>query len=250
MALRKALAIFAATALAVVTAAGPAAADGDRHQLRPRAYTCDFSPGGTGNCVTATDGSFAKWVRFPANGDDSPLDSNSKALVVHTPSAVPTSYDYVEVTTKASLNINKPASQIQNLSFDALKAALRGGSPRIVVYFSSPLEDSSPYVAIDALNCQQAISSTWVRADATGRTAAGCTIYTSSGTPYTSDGTSTAWQKLVADNPDAFVTFTFMVFDIPTETGPDYRVDRIALGTGKVYNNGNSPVICSTEAAC
>jgi len=41
-----------------------------------------------------------------------------------------------------------------------------------------------------------------------------------------------------------------MVFGIPTETGPDFRVDRIALGTGKVYNNGNSPVNCSTEAAC
>jgi len=27
-----------------------------------------------------------------------------------------------------------------------------------------------------------------------------------------------------------------MVFGIPTETGPDFRVDRIALGTGKVYN--------------
>ena len=41
-----------------------------------------------------------------------------------------------------------------------------------------------------------------------------------------------------------------MVFGIPTETGPDFRVDRIAMGTGKVYNNGNSPVNCSTEAAC
>jgi hypothetical protein len=250
MALRKTLAIMAAAALAVVTAAGPAAADGDRHQLRPRAYTCDFAS--TGNCVKATDGSFAKWVRFPANGDDSPLDSNSKALVVHTISNNLSAYDYVEVTTKASLNINTPADQIRNLSFDAYKAALQGGSPRIVVYFANPLvDDNSPYVAIDAINCQQAISSTWVRADATGRTSPGCTIYTSNGTPYTSDGTNTAWQNLVAANPGAVVAYSFLVFDQPSsQTGTDYRVDRIALGTGKVYNASNSPVACTTEAAC
>jgi hypothetical protein len=190
-------------------------------------------------------------VRFPANGDDSPLDSNSKALVVHTISNDLAAYDYVEVTTKASLNINQPASQIKNLSFDAYKAALQGGSPRIEVYFTNPLTDGSTHVAIDALNCQQEISSTWVRADATGRTAAGCTIYTSKGTPYSSDGTHTAWQNLVAANSDAVVAFTFLVVDEPSsQTGVDYRVDRIALGTGKYYNNGNSPVICATEAAC
>jgi hypothetical protein len=54
-----------------------------------------------------------------------------------------------------------------------------------------------------------------------------------------------------AANPTAEVSYTFMVFDQPSgQTGIDYRVDRIALGTDKMYNASNSPVMCGSEAAC
>lgn len=220
------------------------------NRLHVDTYTCDFATSGV--CDYATNGAFGKWVKFPANGNDSPLDSNSKALVVHTPSADPAAQNYTEVYSAASLNINKPVEQIKNLSFDAFAASLRGGSPRINVFFASTLTDGSSYVAIDAGNCQQALSSTWVRADATGRKAAGCTIYTSAGTAYTSDGTNSAWANFVAANPGTVVSYTFMVFDIPTgsDTLGDYRVDRIALGTARFYNESNYAVNCYSEGAC
>jgi hypothetical protein len=222
------------------------------HTLQEHTYTCDFA--GSGDCARPNDGAYSRWVTFARNGQDSPGDSNRRALVVHTPGTDLSAYDYTEVYSNAALNINRPASQIHNLSFDAYAPALQGGSPRIDVFFVDPLADGSDYLSVDAGNCQQALASsggTWVRADATGRKSAGCTIYTSGGTPYSSDGTSSAWANLLAANPGAQVSYTFMVFDQPTgNTGINYRVDRIALGTGKMYNAGNSPINCGSEAAC
>jgi hypothetical protein len=241
--------------LAVGVAGSPAAvADIGPNTLQEHTYTCDFTVDPS-VCVKPTDGAYSHWVTFAKNGQDSPGDSNTRALVVHTPSNNAAAYDYTEVYSKVSLNINKPASQVHNLSFDAYKPALQGGSPRIDVFFTNPLDsDGSDYVAIDAGNCQRSLSSsggTWVRADATGQKALGCTIYTSNGTAYSSDGTHSAWANFVAANLDAQVAYTFMVFDQPSgQTGVDYRVDRIALGTGKMYNAGNAPVTCGSEAAC
>jgi hypothetical protein len=256
MKLRIPFAVLTAAALTVLSG-GVAQADehhGGADTLHPDAYTCTDGPTCDTYVDPARDGAYGKWVTFKKNGDDSPLDSNTKAFVAHTPSNSQTgNYDVVELSSNHSLNLNKAASAVHNLSFDAYKPALQGGSPRIDVVFSSPLDsDGSTYVAIDAGNCQQTLTvPTWVRADATGRKSAGCTIYTSHGTGYTSDGTSSAWDKFVAANPDAFVSYTFMVFDEPSgNTGIDYRVDRVALGTGKYYNASNSPVACGSEAAC
>ena len=214
MRFRTPLAIIGALAVTGLTAASPALADGGKDTLQAHTYTCDFAV--SGDCAKPTDGAYGKWVQFKKNGDDSPLDSNAKALVVHTPGNDLSAYDYTEVYSKHSLDLNVAASAIQNLSFDAYKPALQGGSPRIDVYLANPASDGSTYVAIDAGNCQQSLSSTWVRADATGRKAAGCTIYTSNGHPYSSDGTNTAWQNFLVDNPDAVVAYTFMVFDEST----------------------------------
>jgi hypothetical protein len=219
------------------------------HLLDVATYNCDFAV--TGECVDSEEG-FSVWVKFPRNGQDSPLDSNSSGLLVHTPNPALETYDYAEISSYASLNINRPASSMKNLSFEALGSSLRGGSPRIDVFLATPMADGGTYVAIDAGNCQQSISSTWVRADATGRKTAGCTIYSSGGTAYASDGTNTAWQSFLAANPGAVVSYTFMVIDIPTGSDNlgDYRIDRIALGTGKIYKASNSPVTCSNELSC
>lgn len=65
----------------------------------------------------------------------------------------------------------------------------------------------------------------WIEADFTGdRT--NCTIFDSSGNSYVSDGTGTAWSKLVAAHPDAKVWFMFLIQD--ATTGSNY-VDRIML---------------------
>jgi hypothetical protein len=242
-----------AAALAGVAAApetAVAATNPDR--LQAHAYTCDFTVD-PADCVNATDGSFARWVTFPNNGDDSPQDANRAALVVHTISADPTAYDYVEVYSTHTRHINKPAANVKNISFDSYQPADTGGSPRISVFFTNPLVDGSSYVSLDEPNCTQPLLGDWVRSDATGRTALGCTIYTSNGTPYASTGTQSAWATLVAANPGARVSFSFMVFDIPSETttnAVDYRVDRIALGTPVYYNRGPAPVSCTTEANC
>jgi hypothetical protein len=242
------------SALTLVVAGTPAALAGvGPNRLQEHTYTCNFTVDPS-VCVKPTDGAYSHWVTFSQNGEDSPGDPNARALVVHTPGNSPTATDYTEVYSKASLNINQSASAIANLSFDAYQPALQGGSPRVDVFFTDPLTDGSDYVAIDAINCQLALTSsggTWVRADATGYDGLGCTITTARGTPYSSDGTHSAWDSLVADNAGAQVSFTFMVFDEPSgNTDINYRVDRIALGTGTMYNASNSPVTCGSEAAC
>jgi hypothetical protein len=253
------LVLLSAAVLTIVFAGSASAATQTQWQrLRTDVYTCTDGTACTSYIDPATDGSFAHWVAFPKNGDDSPLDANTSALVVHTP-ANDTSgnYDVAELWTRASLHLDKPAAQIKNLSFDAYKPALQGGSPRIDVFFENPLSDpaanGSTYVAIDATNCQQTLSSTWVRADATGQTALGCTIFGSNGATYSSDGTHSAWANLVAANPDAVVSFIFMVFDQPTgNTGINYRVDRISLGTNRMftYSNTNAVSCNFSEGAC
>ena len=218
--------LFAAVLTIVFAGSASAATQTQWQRLRTDVYTCTDGTTCDTYIDPATDGSFAHWVAFPKNGDDSPLDANSSALVVHTPANdTAGNYDVAEVFTRASLYLDKPAAQIKNLSFDAYKPALQGGSRRIDVVFENPLNsDGSSYVAIDAINCQQTLSSTWVRADATGQTSPGCTIYTSNGHAYSSDGTNSAWSNFVAANSDAVVAYTFMVFDQPTgNTGMNYR---------------------------
>jgi hypothetical protein len=228
-------------------ALGGGVASADTHvtayqQLRVNTYDCSGA-----SCVKAADGAYGRWVTLLANGEDSPSDANARALVVHTPNPG----DYTEAFTRASLHINKPASAVRNLSFDAYQPALQGGSPRIDVFLANPLTNGSSYVAIDAGNCQQALSSTWVRADATGRTAPGCTIFGSAGGTWSSDGTDSAWKNFVDDNPDAQVAYTFMVWDVPSGAGENYRTDRISLGTNKMFTQNNTTAVsCSTEAAC
>jgi hypothetical protein len=231
-------------AVLTLTTAGSALADGngtsvnDYNQFRCHA----LMPDANGNYVTATDGSYCKWQGFGQNGEDSPLDSNARALVTN---VLPG--DFAEAYTRHSLNLNKPASQIQNLSFDVRTADIKGGSPRIVVVFANPLMDGSSYAFLSANTCAQPISSTWSRADFTGYTGTGCSIVTSNGTTYSSGGGMSAWDALVAANPDVVVSYDYMVWD---QAGT-YRTDRISLGTGFEYTYGNGRAVrCTTEASC
>jgi hypothetical protein len=248
------VAAIAAAMTVTVLSAGSALADvSSYNRLRTEVYTCTDGTTCSTYIDPATDGAYARWQTLSKNGEDSPLDADARALMVHTPANDQAgNYDVAEVYTNHSLNLNLAASAVKNLSFDAYKPALQGGSPRIDVFFQNPLTDGSTYVAIDAGNCQKTLSSTWVRADATGQTAPGCTIYTSNGTAYSSDGTNSAWANLVAANPNAVVAYDFMVFDQPTgNTNTDYRIDRISLGTGKMFTRSNfSAVSCTSEAAC
>jgi hypothetical protein len=250
---RISLVLLVVAALTAVFAGSASAAEQTAWQrLRTNVYTCDFTVT-PANCVAPTDGSFIRWQTFSSNGQDSPLDGNARALVVHTISTDLTKYDYAEVFSRASLNLNKPASQVKNLSFDSYLPADQGGSPRIDVYFSNPLADGSTHVFIDALNCQQPIGGDWVRTDPTGRTRVGCTIFTDNRTTYASDGTHSAWANLVAANPDAQVAYTLMVFDEPSSiTGINYRVDRISLGTNRMFTYSSTEAVSCNyrEAAC
>jgi len=56
-----------------------------------------------------------------------------------------------------------------------------------------------------------------------------------------------AWQVIAAANPGTSLTYSFFVVDVPGT----YYVDRIALGTQKLYSHGDWPTkSCTTEGSC
>ncbi len=234
------VALAAAFALSL-SAGGLASADSPpKHRLFSENLHYDgFTP-----CPTSTD----QWLSFNSPGNrDSPLDSNTKAyrLIVQ-PDC------YIAAATNASLALDKPIAQVKNLSFDWRTPAgtppgtVAGGSPRLVAYL-----DNGSNVAMDAPNCRRDIPSsggTWARTDITGflSTDAPCTIYEGA-TPFSNTPTMTAWQVFAAAHPGKTVTFTFIVADQPGT----YYLDRISLGTGKLYGNGNNPSkSCPNEGSC
>ena len=64
---------------------------------------------------------------------------------------------------------------------------------------------------------------------------------------YAADGTRSAWEVYTDAHPDQIVKRAYIVAD---ESGT-YRLDRIALGAGVMYGNGNTVgTLCPTECSC
>lgn len=173
---------------------------------------------------------------------DSPLDTNSRALVTHVCEG-----DYTDAYTNRSLEINQSVGDIKNLSFDVRTADIGAGAPRISVLFNN-----GDIAYLSAQYCQNPLAAsggTWSRADLTGAVA-NCGFYVTGATGglYEADGVSSAWDVYAAAHPSQVVSYDFVVFDEPG----DYAIDRVSLATDKLYNTRRDRAFdCSMdENAC
>lgn len=176
------------------------------------------------------------------NGGDSPLDANARSLRLHI--GDPNAGEYVAVYSTRSLQIGKDAEAMTNLSFD-FKASMHvgAGAPRISVEFQ---DGSIAYLS--AFYSNHSIGDGWSRADFT-RFVNDSSFEVSGPTAghYAADGTRSAWKVYTDAHPDQIVKRAYLVAD---ESGT-YRIDRLSLGAGVMYGNGNKVgTLCPTEGSC
>ena len=173
-------------------------------------------------------------------GGDSPHDTNTKALRLHV--GDPSTGGYVVAYSKRSIHIATDAEAVKNLSFEFKATGYVGaGSPRISVEFQN-----GDVAYLSASYCNHTIGSDWSRADFT-RFKTDCSIWVA-GVQYEADGTRSAWRVYTDADPDQMVEQAYLVGD---ETGTTPRIDRLSLGAGVMYTNGNKVgTFCPTEAAC
>jgi hypothetical protein len=243
--LKAAFATLGAAAL-IVTAAGAALAEGNGtnqnnyNKLKEFVYESD-PYGDPADCSTAS------WQDVGNNGDDSPIDSNDRALVAEVCDT-----EFGEAYSSHSLNVKTMISRIRNISFDYQTDTVTGAGQ---VYILLVLADGN-YLFLDPAHCSRPIGSGfWSRADFTGTTALdACTVYDVNSVPYTSDGTHNALQVYALTNGDTSVSIAdFGFFDYPgADPSHTYVFDRIALGTNRLYNYSNTRAFgCSyNESRC
>jgi hypothetical protein len=173
------------------------------------------------------------------DGGDSPLDANAKSLRLHV--GDPAAGEYVAVFSQRSLHIDKDAESVKNLSFDFKASTHVGaGAPRISVEFQN-----GDIAYLSAFYSNHPIGDGWARADFT-RFVTDSSMFVS-GVEYKADGTRSAWKVYTDAHPDQIVKRAYLVAD---ESG-NYRIDRLSLGAGVMYGNGNKvATLCPTEATC
>ena len=239
----RSLAVLASVAALGIGVSGlTAAANAEGSGVHVNAYQQMRLDQGTA-CIGATDASTIGWKTV---AQDSPFDTNSKALVTTVDTGGCT-----DAYTRSSLNINKLVGKVKNLSFDfQTNQASTGGAPRFSLIFQN---GDVGFMA--ATRCAQPLLITgnaWSRADWTGSnqsSSAPC-IFDVSGTTggtYTSTTTESAWQVYVDAHPTQVLKEDFMVSDVPGT----YTVDRVSMGTGFMFNNNLTHAVkCTTEAIC
>jgi hypothetical protein len=218
------LTVLGAVALSAVLipfTAGSALAEGNGTTVQaPNKMKFDANVGADdspSNCSTIA------WQKV---NKDSPLDTNSRALVTHVCVG-----DYTDAYTKRSLNINQNVADVKNLSYDFRTNGIGAGAPRISVLFANG--DVAYLAASTCSNTLAASGGVWSRADFTGAVDnCAFNVTGTTGGLYQADGTSSAWDVYAALHPSQVVHSDFVVFDEPG----DYMLDRISLGTTKMYN--------------
>jgi hypothetical protein len=238
-----AVAMASAFLLSLAFAGTASAAVPNKHKLFDEHFHYD----GVTPCPESRD----QWLNFNTSGNkDSPLDSNIKAWRVIIPADC-----YSAGATLASLDQNVPIENVKNLSFDwrnstsATPGTAVGGSPRIVAFF-----DNGDALHMAAVDCRKDLSQssfTWSRSDFTGfkSTDAPCVGYkdADSAQPYPNTPTMSVLQAYALAHPGRTMTYVFIVMD---QAGT-YYLDRIALGTQRLYGNGDLPMkTCTTEGSC
>lgn len=201
--------------------------------------------------------------------DDSPADTNHKAIVNTVPI---TGSDYTYAFTNHSAlgagggvgtkGLNVSAGDLKNVSLDFDSAHAYGGGFRFNVILQDAggiASSSSSYLFLSINACVSSPygTSSWKRADFTGDTTAGeCSVtYVDKSDPaiptqttYTSDGTSTSLQLFAAANPTAPKVSQVYVINDGAGT---YVYDRVALGSGYLYNNSLTKGLkCTDETSC
>ncbi len=233
--------------------AGAASATGPSHTWRhdnPLYLAPDYAQ--TQPCP----GSTSQWLNMNNSGKDSPLDSNIKGWKVVVPAVDPALGNCAPSGwTDASLVLNIPIANVRNVSFDWRGPTGNppgtgvGGSPRISLYFGTPSSQFEHILFMDGVSCWKPIGAFgWRRSDFTGMksTEAPCTMNLD-GVFYSNTPTQSAWAVMAAANPTLVAQYSFIVMDQPGT----YYLDRMALGTQKLYGSKDSPdKSCSTEASC
>jgi hypothetical protein len=203
-----------------------------------------------------------------ARGTDSPLDGNHQALLATVSTGDTVNGNCAEAYSFRTGIEGKNVADVQNLSFDFLTADAvgHGGVPRISVILRDTNGTGALHFAYlgagsEPTYCGAQIgTSDWSRADFTGRTTAGCTLYVDSGTPYTSDGLLSAWGVFAAAHPDYQVVQAtdpvfgggpgagaFLVMD---EAGT-YHADRLAIQNLMFIRNLPQYIKdCPSESSC
>lgn len=220
---RSTLTCLAVGALTLAVAA-PAHAEGNGGTVK--AYDrMSFEVGGKAAINWHSD------VLASGGSDDSPLDTNNRSLNAGVPTG-----GYVAAYSAHSTNLTTKVTAAKNLSFDVWTPGhTTGGAPRISVIFKN---GDVAYLAASACNNPIAVSGgDWGRADFTGALS-GCQFPVTGATEgtYAADGTRSAFAVYAAAHPTQVISTTFLVED---EAGT-YAVDRLALGTGFLYNNSTT----------
>lgn len=187
---------------------------------------------------------------------DSPLDADSSRLAVHV--LRQDGNDYSGAISNCTGIRGKLVGNVRNLSFEFLNETTEpsvhvgAGAPRYSVEVDTDGDTVTDYVAyLSAFYCGDQLSENpaWSRADFTGRVAAGCAFYTSSGELFTSDGVKSAWTLFAEAHPTFKVVNAYLVVD---EAGTTF-VDRLAFHA-KMYRKAGTTTAavasCANEAAC
>lgn len=230
----------------LLAVAGAASAEGNGHPLRPagilheEGFAYVFS---TGASVPSTN-----VIHGWSTSNDSPTDGqNINALKVHVPAATASRSFYFDAYTNKSMRLQKPVGDVQNLSFEFRNTqSFGGGAPRISVQF---VNGDVGYLSSEYCDNPIAVDPSWSRADFTGRHRVGCSMLVTgdTGGTYSSDGVSSAWDVYASANPEQVLTAAYLVIDV----AGDYSLDRIALGTGRLYNTSDTRgVRCYSENVC
>ncbi|HET6819148.1 MAG TPA: hypothetical protein VFH98_01185 [Candidatus Limnocylindria bacterium] len=220
---RLSLAAIAALMTLALTASGTFAA-GTRHRLHYE---------GTGTHA---------WTM----GNDSPTEADSRFLrIVLDPG------EYVAAFSNRSLNLNKPAGLVKNLSFN-----YRATNPDLIGQRISVIFVNGDIGYLDSHYCHRDIAvsgGAWQRSDFTGWRSADCSFYVTgtTGGQYFGTASSSAWAAYVAANPGQQVAYTFFIEENAGASTGTFDVDDITIGSGKLYTRRNLPSkSCDTEASC
>lgn len=226
-----ALTVMATIAIGAITAAS-ALADG--RPVNPK------------NVLQVETGSGATviWQR----GADSRFDVNQRRLHAVVPAG-----SYFSVYTTASLNLDRPLVDVENLSFEfSERSHVGAGAPRISVELDN---DATLFLSANYCNHPTPViagsgpgggTPVWGRSDFT-RYTHDCAVFDSAGIEYAADGTHTALQVYELSHPDVDAQRAYLVGD---EEGR-YNLDRISLGTHRMYvRSFHSAVRCPSEGSC
>lgn len=190
---------------------------------------------------------------------DSPLDPNNARLEVHVLNQ--DGDDWAGAYSICSSVEGKLVGEVRNLSFDFLNETgnpdvhIGAGAPRYSVDIDANGDNVYDFSAfMSAYYCQDVLfeDTRWSRADFTGRTAAGCSIFVDN-VQYTSNGSKSAWALYAEANPTHRVMLTpgsaYLVMD---EAGTAF-VDRLAFHNKMYVKSGTTTSAiktCATESSC